>query len=424
MKKNIIYKLLTVSIFFNLFSACVTQKPQRTKTNASQYNPTSFVLHPKFKVFHVSDSYSKLYIKLFTNELRFSSANADKVNQAVIKITYKIKPSVKNNLILDSAKTSFTVKKNPNQTSIITFLKLKNIKEKHYIVEIMLTDVYADKRSHSFIRINNSGDDNEQYYLSLKAKNQKPVFNEYFRLSDSLLIRYKNTSVSTMQIKYFNNHFPEALKPSKIQDISSLQLNPDSVWNVTAHSGQISFKTKRKGLYLIKADTLKHKGLLKVNFSNTYPLLTKSYELAEATKYLLSDEEYQKMIHSDNKKLSIDNFWLQATKNKERAREILKIWYNRAIYANYYFTSYKEGWKTDRGMIYMMFGPPDDIKNFDDAEKWVYINTKENKKAEFIFIIPQSAISGNDFELLRDAKYITVWNRAVKSWRSGIVYRY
>jgi len=417
--KNI---LILISLIW--LSACVTQKPQGTKTNASEYNPASFVLHPKFKVFHASDSYTKLYIKLFTKELRYSSANAERINKAVIKVYYRVKPSISSNIIIDSAKTTLTVKKQENQTSIITFLKLNNINEEHYVAEVFLTDVYANKKSHSFIRINNSGDDNEQYYFSMKAKNKKPVFNEYFRLSDSFIIMHKNTLAEEIQISRFKLNFPDAVKPSETRKDSSFTLKPDSVWKVKTRLGKIPFKVNKKGLYLIKADTLKHKGMLKVNFGGSYPMLTKSSELLDATKYLLSEEEYKKMSNSDNKKLSIDNFWIKAAGSKERARDILKVWYNRATYANYYFSSYKEGRKTDRGMIYMMFGPPDDIKNFDDAEKWIYIDTKEDKKLEFVFVIPENAISNNDFVLLRDAKYITVWNRAVKSWRNGIIYKY
>ena len=420
MKKNIfIFIILLLSGI-----SCVTQKPQRTKTNASEYNPTSFVLHPQYKVFHASDSYSKLYMKLFTNELRFSRANEKRVNLAIIKVSYKIKPSVKSNTILDSTKTILKIKKTDNQTSIISFFKIKNIAKEHYIIEINLADMYANRKSHTFIRVDNSENDNDQYYLSLKAKNHKPLFSDYFRLSDSLIIIHKNTLSEKIQIKHFKNKFKEAEKPYITQELNSLHLKADTSWTKKVSQGKILFNVKRRGIYLIKADTLKHKGILKVNFSNTYPLITKSVELVKATKYLLPDEEYQKMLQSDNKKLSIDNFWLQAAKNKERAREILKIWYNRSTFANYYFTSYKEGWKTDRGMIYMMFGPPDDIKNFDDAEKWIYINSKEDKKLEFIFVIPEEAISHNDFILLRDAKYITSWNRAVKSWHRGIVYHY
>lgn len=415
---------ITLFIISLLAGSCFTQKPQRTKINASEYDPSSYVLHPQFKVFHISDSYSKLYLKIFTAELQFSNANADKENRAEIKVEYVIKPSVKSKTILDSAKIRIKIRKTKNQTSLISFLKIKRFPQEHYIAEIKLTDIYANKKSHSFIRINNSEDDNQQYYLSMKAKNKKPLFKEYFSLKDSIIIMHKNTLTDKIQIKHFPINFQPAQKAYVNSKINSLKLKSDTFWYKKANLGKISFKVKKRGLYIIKADTLKNKGIIKVNFSNTYPLITKSYELTETLRYLISDKEHKSMINSGNKKLSIDNFWLKAAGNKERAREILKVWYNRATYANYYFTSFKEGWKTDRGMIYMLYGPPDDIKNFDDAEKWIYINTKEDKKIEFIFVIPEQAVSDNDFVLLRDAKYINSWNKAVKSWRSGIIYHY
>ncbi len=418
-------KLYTIILAALLITAsCYTQKPRRTKTNASKYNPASFVLHPQFKLFHESDTYSKLYFKLFTKELLYSRANEKREHQARIKIKYQILESLRNHNILDSAQSTITVKHTENQTSIISFLKLKRYDLPHYIINIKIIDLYANKKSHSFVRVDNTKNNNEQNYLSLKSRNKKPIFTEYFQLNDPLTIRYKNPAVKKFTISHFNSDFPEADKPSNTTQTNISTLSRVSSKTVQAEKGEIIFKENKKGIYLIKADTMKQKGMLKVNFDNSYPLITKSQDLIEATKYLLTDEEYARMKQSDNKKLSIDNFWLQATQNKERAREILKIWYNRASYSNYFFTSYKEGWKTDRGMIYMVYGPPDDINNFDDAEKWIYLNTKEDKKLEFIFVIPEQTISGNDFVLLRKTDYLNSWNRAIKSWRAGTVYRY
>ena len=43
-------------------------------------------------------------------------------------------------------------------------------------------------------------------------------------------------------------------------------------------------------------------------------------------------------------------------KSLERAKELIKNYYGRLQHANLFFTSYLEGWKTDRGMIFMIFG--------------------------------------------------------------------
>ena len=36
-------------------------------------------------------------------------------------------------------------------------------------------------------------------------------------------------------------------------------------------------------------------------------------------------------------------------------------YYRRVRFANEEFTQYKDGWKTDRGMIYILFGPPNQV---------------------------------------------------------------
>lgn len=421
MKQKILFILSTILII----SSCATkQVPVGTKTGASKYNPTSNVLHPQFKVFHEDDKYSKLYFKLFTKELRFSSANPNRTNQAVLKVSYKITASMKSNAIIDSAKTSLTIKKHTNQTSIISFFKIKNINLDQYLIEINLYDFYSNKKSQSYIRVNKSNDGNEQYYISFKGKNQKPIFTEYFKPYDTLFIKTKKADNSYMSVVHYNTEFNIAEPPFLSEKQKAISLKKDTSWKIPIISQKAKFYSNKKGIYIIRANKNKVRGIMKVQFKNSYPLISKSSEMIEAIGYILSEEEKNNMIISENKKLSVDNFWLKTCKSKERAKELIKIWYNRATYSNYYFTSYKKGIKTDRGMIYTVFGPPDDIKYFDDAEKWIYINTKSMNKLEFVFIKQANSISKNDFTLIREGKYESVWNKAIKTWRSGRVFKY
>ncbi len=417
-------KLIIIIISGILLATCATQKQPGTKTSASKYNPASNVLHPKFKVFHESNEYTKLYLKLFTKELRYSSANKDRINQAVIKVKYKITETIREKNIIDSAQTTIKVKKTEGQTSLISFIKIKKIDLDQYFIEVNLFDVYGNKKSQSYIRVNNTADENSQYFLSLNKKNMKPEFEEYFHKSDSLIIRYKKSEIKKMHITHYKADFKPADKPYVTIDQQTLRLNKDSSRTIPYNYNKAEFNGSKPGIYLIRADSTKLRGLMKVNFKNAYPLLTKSDELIETLQYLFKEGEYEKMKKSENKKLSVDNFWIKISGNSEKAKELLKIWYNRATYSNYYFTSYKQGWKTDRGLIYIVLGPPDDIQHFDDAEKWIYLNTKEDKQIELIFIQQLNSISFNDYTLIRENKYEPIWSKAINSWRSGRVYHY
>ncbi|MGY8788607.1 MAG: GWxTD domain-containing protein, partial [Fidelibacterota bacterium] len=57
-------------------------------------------------------------------------------------------------------------------------------------------------------------------------------------------------------------------------------------------------------------------------------------------------------------------------------------------YSNANFKSYIPGWKTDMGMIYILFGPPDDLEIYNDplsrtySQRWDYYRI--NKYFDFI----------------------------------------
>jgi GWxTD domain-containing protein len=82
-------------------------------------------------------------------------------------------------------------------------------------------------------------------------------------------------------------------------------------------------------------------------------------------------------------------FWAKRDPDPKTPRnELMEEYYLRVAYANKNFTQYLEGWKTDRGMIYIRFGPPNNIDrqsfNIDSKpyEIWYYYD--QNRK--FVFV--------------------------------------
>src|SRR5699024_11656675 len=69
-------------------------------------------------------------------------------------------------------------------------------------------------------------------------------------------------------------------------------------------------------------------------------------------------EEMMKISDPDSLKAAVDRFWLKNIGNQNKARQVIKKYYQRVVEANKQFSNFKEGWKTDLGMIYILFGPP------------------------------------------------------------------
>lgn len=85
--------------------------------------------------------------------------------------------------------------------------------------------------------------------------------------------------------------------------------------------------------------------------------------LEEDVIYIITDEEmavYKSLTTDEERDRFIEQFWLRRDKSPETAENEYKIeHYRRILYANEKFTAGIPGWKTDRGRIYIMFGPPD-----------------------------------------------------------------
>jgi GWxTD domain-containing protein len=83
------------------------------------------------------------------------------------------------------------------------------------------------------------------------------------------------------------------------------------------------------------------------------------------------------------------DFWKKRdpTPNTER-NELMEEYYNRVAYANKHFSHYVDGWKTDMGMVYIIFGPPSNIERhpFDIDAKPYEVWTYYELNREFIFI--------------------------------------
>lgn len=85
--------------------------------------------------------------------------------------------------------------------------------------------------------------------------------------------------------------------------------------------------------------------------------------LNEDVVYIITDEErevFSKLASLDEKDQFIEQFWYRRDAISETSENEFKIeHYRRILYANEKFTAGIPGWKTDRGRIYIKFGPPD-----------------------------------------------------------------
>lgn len=104
--------------------------------------------------------------------------------------------------------------------------------------------------------------------------------------------------------------------------------------------------------------------------------------LTEEVVWLISDSErreFQALPDDETRQAFIEQFWLRRDPTPGTdANELKEEYYRRIAWANDRFASAIPGWKTDRGMFYVTFGPPDEREEHpaeagrSSTEKWHY----------------------------------------------------
>jgi GWxTD domain-containing protein len=107
----------------------------------------------------------------------------------------------------------------------------------------------------------------------------------------------------------------------------------------------------------------------KRKMKKTLKELDSSYRqwLTEDVTYIISPEERNAFLQLDTneeREQFIEQFWLRRSGNPDLPENDFKEeHYRRIAYTNEHFASGIPGWKTDRGRMYIMWGPPDEIES-------------------------------------------------------------
>ena len=105
----------------------------------------------------------------------------------------------------------------------------------------------------------------------------------------------------------------------------------------------------------------------KKKMKNAYKELDDQYKqwLNEDVVYIISPEERSAFLQLDTneeREQFIEQFWLRRSSNPDLPdNDFKEEHYRRIAYANEHYASGIPGWKTDRGRIYIIWGPPDEI---------------------------------------------------------------
>lgn len=175
----------------------------------------------------------------------------------------------------------------------------------------------------------------------------------------------------------------------------------------------------RVGYYFIQSDTASAAGLLVKTVEESFPNVPSYEEMVNMVAYISTRKEHETLQAAENKKIALDHYWINMVKDEEKAKALIREYFRQVEFANILFTDYKEGWMTDRGMIYIVLGPPQEVYFNADRETWIYDSLNSNSKITFTFARVKNILTPNHYVLNRLRSYQPEWFKSITLWRSG-----
>lgn len=400
-------------------------------SNNSSSNATNYLyddrikeINPSYFLYHKNDTLSELYFQIKSNELLYVRENVSQPFEATVKFVYSIYNTHKQKILIDSA-TNLLVdtKTSANVKRITGKIPLKLKQGTMSVVKIEAYDINKRVKSVDVIDVNKVTTDTRQYFL-LTTQNNEVCFDNYFTHNENLTLKSDFNQLAKIKVNYTQAHFDMAKPPFASNDENIENYNtPDSVINLSLINGKEYFSLFDKGIYSF---VMNNKRIFTLNYlDENFPEIINHEGMVKPLRYICTNKEYATLLEATDKKKAVEDFWIKMAGSKDRGRVLIREYYTRLSLANKYFSSYKEGWKTDRGMLSIVMGPPNTINSGNTSETWIY-GTSHNMmmSLSFTFHKPQNTSYTNDFELDRYRLYKDYWYRAVESWRQGRPYTF
>lgn len=217
------------------------------------------------------------------------------------------------------------------------------------------------------------------------SRNSFPIFYEVYSNGEFDSVYVTTEVIGTAdRILYLNSRWLGSKDPvtSVLEDIPKAQL-PMSHYRL-----RVSLRgtdNERAGVLASKVTSFSF------HFSDLPSTITDLDKAAEEMMLVASSSTIDSIKASPDlatKKSRFMEFWRGYHSSfSTDGRLLMKEYFNRVAYANEHFSSFFAGWQSDRGMVYILFGPPDNVErrpfNTDTKpyEIWLYYP----KRHRFLF---------------------------------------
>ncbi len=415
---------LLILTFF--IAGCRSSIPVSKKDNfAYLYGKGGSQVPLQARVHHISPDRSRIYYKLRTQDILYKSGGTGGPFHASLRIAYESFDAYGGKLLLDSASTLIDDESlDPTEDrELIGSMDLRRKQQGSFILKVMARDLNRDVESTVYIRVEKDGMGIRQYFMPVDPAHGLPLFTDHFK-GGTIKVRCEVCAGQTLKGTHLTLRDALPVPVFTTSGSASGSSEVDSTFTIVVDDeGHFTMDLDKHGTYHLLPDTALRAGYTMFSVDDAYPFVATSSDMLRPLRYITSNQEFERISNAANVRQAIEKFWIDAAGDRERAREAIRIYYGRVENANRHFTAEVEGWRTDRGLVHIIFGTPTSIYKTDAAETWIYGEENNLMSLNFTFDRRRTPYSDNDLVLQRDALLKGAWYRNVESWRNGRVYQ-
>ena len=415
-----IYILFFLAVIILLINGCKTVTRLTHRNFDYLYDEARFSLNPDYRMFHHLKDSSTLFFRISSDELQYTRDSDEELYKANYKIRYKLFTSFRDNVVLDSLTTFFSdIAMHETGSHIIDSVVLSLPSGDNYLMQVEMTDLNDQSQHISLIRVNKTGDGNLQYFKVYRHdvdNGRVLMFSPFLSKNRNYILQYRSLDLKKAEVEVYSKPQPVALPPFANRQQAISKLKPDSVYQIDFEKGIANLSVESTRIYRIKIDEASNFGALLYCFYEGFPAIEGDQRLYPL-RYLTTGEEFETILSYPDPVDAVDIFWNAIAGTHHRGNITVDRYYDNVQQSNIYFTTWKEGWKTDRGMIYSVFGPPNHVTIDLNYERWIYDGSWQIPQTEFRFRKMDAPLGTKCYELERKPEYRNVWFHIVENLR-------
>ena len=419
MKKNLTmsrynFFRLVLLLCAPLYFSCSSSK----KLSEDQFGSNEFYFNPLVNLIHTSNDTSRIFLKFDADQLLYSRKSTHENFSAQLDVQITIQKEKEEP---DTLHFKFNPPQMQESGEWRKEIPLPIAFGKTEVVVVLKDLNRRALHEKKFVFLKNEEPSAYDILVTSNSTNT-PIYDRYLVTGDTIHLdfpRFKNSEKAPAKIfalsqipnlppPAFSNNSPVIPDSSSF---SSINLKFDgSRYHFIAENKSYLFLTKNSAdLYLYS--------------HGEFPTTTALKDLISPLRYITSKSEFEYIYNVRDPYTSFCNFWKDCGGSEEKAKELISIFFRRVNTANTYFSTTVPGWRTDRGMIYIIYGKPTRVENIGFSERWIYGDETIPGSFSFLFRYKKDDFSNNVLILQRDGLYRNSWEQAVNTWRQGRVFR-